>query len=181
MLGFRTACEQTWGAGVYEEVLELLPPQVREANGGLFPVEEWVPESFFVAWIESVWRGPAKRDPKMIRRYVRATIAHGYGRVRRLFVQLLTPETLAGRASETWRAEHNTGVLKTVLVAKNRARLQLVDHPYVATPPLRMSLAEALRFTASLTRARNVIEMHTTVGVSLIIDSAWEPKGLIVL
>ena len=115
----------------------------------------------------------------MMRRYVGATIAHGYGRVRRLFLQLLTPETLAGRASEAWRAEHNTGVLETVLVGKDRLRLRLVDHPYVETPLLRMSLAEALRFTASLTRAHNVTEKHAASGVALLIDIAWEPQGLI--
>ena len=63
MLGFRTACEEAWGAGAYEEVLAVLPPQVREASGGLFPMDEWVPESFVVAWIETVWRGPAKQEP----------------------------------------------------------------------------------------------------------------------
>lgn len=176
VLGFRIACEQIWGEGAYEETLALLPAHVREATAGLIPLEEWVPETFVMAWADAVWRGPAKQDEAVMRTYVGATIAHGFGRVRRFFLQLLTPESFAKRASETWREEHTTGVLDATLAGARLVRLRLSGHPYIETPLMRLCIAEAIRYSTSLTRAENVTESHMPRGTSLVIDIGWTPR-----
>ncbi len=177
VLGFRTACERTWGTGAYEQTLALLPNDVREATAGLLPMEEWVPEAFVVAWVGAVWRGPAKQDEATIRRYVASTVAHGFGHVRRLFLRVLTPDIFAKRGPDLWREEHSTGVLEAKLVGERLVRLRLSDHPYIETPLMRIAVAEALRFTTSLTRAKNVTEKHAPRGTPLLIDIAWERKA----
>jgi hypothetical protein len=174
VIGFRAASEELWGRGVYEQIVAALPPDVQRATAGLRPMEPWVPEGFIAAWAEAVWRGPARCDEAQMRRYVGASVAHGFGRVRRFFLQIMTPEAVVERAVALWREEHTTGVLRAELHGVAGARVQLSDHPYVETPVLRLALGEALRYIVGLTRARNVTEAHNARGNPLIIDIKWD-------
>jgi hypothetical protein len=174
VLGFRIACEQIWNKDSYEQAVALLPLAVRESTAGLLPIQEWVPETYIVAWAEAVWRGPAQQDEALMRRYVAASIANGFGRVRRFFLQMMTPETMARRAPEIWKQEHTTGRLEAEVIRERTAHVRLFDHPYVETPLMRMALAEAIRFSVSLTRAANVREKHAARGHSLRIEITWD-------
>jgi hypothetical protein len=140
------------------------------------PLDEWLPETFIIAWSEAVWRGPARQNAVVMRKYIAASIALGFGRVRRFFLQMMTPESIASRATELWRQEHNTGTLTAEVLRRGHVRVQLADHPYVETPLMRLAIAEAIRFIVSLTRAQNVTEKHPSRGATLVIDVGWDAR-----
>ncbi len=173
VIGFRAACEQIFGAAGYQETLALLPEDVRDATAGLLPMNEWVPEAFIVAWANAVYRGPAKRNEAKVRAYVAATVAHGFGRVRRLLLSMMTAETITARAGELWRGEHSSGKFDAEVLRPGVTRVRLDDHPYVESPLMRLSIAEALRFIVSLTRSQNVTESHPAHGRPLVITIRW--------
>ena len=174
MLGFRAVCEETWGTEVYERTVALLPSSVRDATAGLRPIEEWVDERYIIAWADAVWRGPARQDEALMRRFVAAMMAFGFGRVRRFFLQRMTPETLIPRTPGIWRQEHTTGILEAESVRPGLVYVRLSDHPYLDSPLTRLAIAESIRFATSLTRAKNVTEKHASYGRPLRVDIAWD-------
>ncbi len=176
VLGFRVACEQLWGKVAFEETIARLPPDARAATAGLIPLDEWVAESFLIAWAEAVWGGPAKMNEAAMRRYVSAAIMQGFGQVRRFFLQMVTPEAAARRVPELWRQEHTTGTLEAEIVRDGVGRVVLSDHPYVETPLMRMAIAEAIRCSLSLTRASTVNERHAHRGRQLRIELTWAAR-----
>ncbi len=174
VVGFRAACEERFGPTGYAATLALLPEDVREATAGLRPMDEWVPEAFIVAWATAVYRGPAQKDAAKMRAYVAATIAYGFGRVRRLFLGMMTAEGITERAGDLWRGEHTSGVFSAEALRPGTMRVRLDNHPYVESPLMRLSIAEALRYILSLTRSRNVTESHPAHGRPLVITFRWD-------
>ena len=174
VLGFRVACEETWGARGLVRAVELLPAPIREATAGLMPLDEWIPEEFIIAWSQAVWDGPAKRNETEYRAYVSLTIKHGFGRVKKLLLAMMAPAQIAPRAPGLWRGEHTTGSLDVELAGVNHMRCCLKDHPYVEAPLLRLAVAEAFRAVEALTRAANVVETHPPRGAPLLINIRWQ-------
>jgi hypothetical protein len=174
VLGFRLACEETWGKRGLDRAVALLPAPIREATAGLMPIDEWIPEEFIVAWAQATWEGPAQRNETEYRAFVSLTIKHGFGRVKKLLLRMMAPAQIAPRAPELWRGEHTTGSLDVEVLGPNHMRARLNDHPYVETPLLRLAVAEAFRAVVALTRAANVVETHPPRGAPLLITLRWD-------
>ena len=62
-----------------------------------------------MAWQEAVFEGRPARSDDELRRYIYKVVDSGFGRVRRLLVNLVTPATLCTRAAELWHDEHTHG------------------------------------------------------------------------
>jgi hypothetical protein len=116
-----------------------------------------------MAWQEAVWSGPAHASTDELRRYTERVVDAGFGRVRRLLVNLVTPATLCTRAAELWHDEHTHGEIS----AEPRGQLVIIrlsQHPYVTRPIACLVMAESLRHAASLTapgRSRSGIASTT--------------------
>ncbi len=174
VLGFRLACEETWGEEGLQRVIERLPPAIREATAGLVPLDEWIPEDFIIGWCHTVWEGPAQRSEAQFRAYVSLSVKHGFGRVKKLLLGMMAPAHIAPRAPALWNGEHTTGTLEVSVVSSNLMRVRLEDHPYVETPLLRLAVAEAFRCVVSLTRAVDVVETHPARGAPLLVNVRWQ-------
>ena len=125
-----------------------------------------------MAWQEAVWNGPAQLDEAAFRGWIARTVDAGFGRVRRLLVNLVTPATLCTRAVELWHEEHSHGQI-TAEPRGQQVLIRLRQHPYVEKPISRMTLAEGLRHAASLTRAKAVEETHRLDGDALEVKLTW--------
>ena len=109
----RAAAVELYGDGGLREIADRLPPDVRGALiDSAIITEPWLPERFVMAWQEAVYGGPAKTSEDEFRRYVHKVVDSGFGRVRRLLVNLVTPATLCTRAAELWHDEHTHGEIR---------------------------------------------------------------------
>lgn len=173
LIGFRAACEQMWGTDGYKQLCEALPPDVRERTAGLRPLPEWVALEDLIAWHVAVWNGPARRDERIMTEHIHATVDHGFGRVKRLFLGMSTPRSLAPRVVSLWRDEYSTGRLEASFVEVTSLRLTLSDHAYVDTSLMRYVISEVFRYIVSLTKAENVTAVHALRDASLVVVLRW--------
>jgi hypothetical protein len=164
---------QLYGDEGLRAVGEHLPADVRAAlvDSPLI-TESWLPERFVMAWQEAVFAGPVRGSDDEFRHYIAKVVDSGFGRVRRLLVQLVTPATLCTRAAELWHDEHTHGEISAdptghVVVIKLR------NHPYVTRPIARLVMAESLRYAASLTRVKRVEQLHRLDGDALEVRLTW--------
>jgi hypothetical protein len=169
----RAAAVQLYGDEGLRAVGEHLPADVRAAlvDSPLI-TESWLPERFVMAWQEAVFAGPVRGSDDEFRHYIAKVVDSGFGRVRRLLVQLVTPATLCTRAAELWHDEHTHGEISAdptghVVVIKLR------NHPYVTRPIARLVMAESLRYAASLTRVKRVEQLHRLDGDALEVRLTW--------
>ena len=169
----RAAAVQLWGDDGLREIAEHLPPDVRGAliDSALI-TEAWLPERFVMAWQEAVFAGPVRGSDVELRRYIDKVVDNGFGRVRRLLVQLVTPATLCTRAAELWHDEHTHGEISAQPTGRV-VIIRLRDHPYVGRPIARLVMAESLRYAASLTRASRVDQLHRVDGDALEVRLTW--------
>ena len=174
LIGFRTACEQMWGAAGIDAIVRELPPEVRDRTAGLLPLPEWIPLEDLIAWHQAVWNGPAKRDEATMMRHARLTVDQGFGRVKRFVISVLTPELLAGRVVALWRDEYSTGQLEARTVESRHVELALSQHAYVEIPLMRNIISEVYRYVLSMTRVQNVTVSHAVRDASLIVSLRWE-------
>ena len=169
----RAAAVELWGDGGLVEIAERLPPDARGALiDSAIITDPWLPERFVMAWQEAVFEGPARGSDDEFRRYVHKVVDAGFGRVRRLLVNLVTPATLCTRAAELWHDEHTHGEIS----AEPEGHLVVIhlrNHPYVARPIARLVMAESLLHAASLTRAKHVRENHRVEGDVLEVRLTW--------
>jgi hypothetical protein len=169
----RTAAVELYGETGLREIAERLPPDVRAAIADTaIIVERWLPERYVMAWQEAVWEGPARTNEDAFRRYIMRVVDGGFGRVRRLLLNLVTPATLCTRAAELWGDEHTHGEI-SAHPEGNVVIIRLRAHPYVVRPIARMVLAESLRYAASLTRANRVEQVHRVDGDALEVRLTW--------
>lgn len=169
----RAAAVELWGDDGLREIAERLPP---DARGALIDSaiinDKWLPERYVMAWQEAVWEGPARTRDAAFLRYVQRVVDAGFGRVRRLLVNLVTPATLCTRAAELWHDEHTHGEIS----ARPDGQLVVIKlrkHPYVMRPIARRVMAESLRYAASLTRAKQVTEAHRVENDALEVRLTW--------
>jgi hypothetical protein len=169
----RAAAVEMYGDGGLREIAERLPPDVRGALiDSAILTEPWLPERFVMAWQEAVFEGPARGSDDAFRRYIYRVVDAGFGRVRRLLVNLVTPVTLCTRAAELWHDEHTHGEISAEPSGKV-VLIKLRNHPYVTRPIARLVMAESLRHAASLTRVKRVDQLHRVEGDALEVRLTW--------
>ena len=168
----RVAALAMYGADGLKDIATRLPEAARVVADNALITEKWLPEDWIMAWHDAVWHGPARTDDDAFRNYVRRVVDAGFGRVRRLLVNLVTPATLCNRAAELWHDEHTHGEI-TAHPEGNVVTIRLRAHPYVMKPVSRLVMAESLRHAASLTRAKDVNELHHLDGDTLEVKLTW--------
>jgi hypothetical protein len=173
LVGFRTACEQMWGTTGYERICRSLPADVRERTAGMRPLPEWNLLDDLIAWHLAVWDGPASRDENVMTQHIRATVDEGFGRVKRFFLAVSTPQTLAPRVVALWSDEYSTGRLEATVVDGQCIHLTLHDHPYVDIPLMRFVITEVFRYVVSLTRANDVSAVSALRDSALLVVLRW--------
>ncbi|HEX4456346.1 MAG TPA: hypothetical protein VIA18_00170 [Polyangia bacterium] len=169
----RLAAVELFGADGLRAIGERLPEEARHLVDSALIDAPWLPERFVMAWQEAVWAGPAQLDDAKFRQWIHQTIALGFGRVRRLLVNLVTPATLCTRAAELWHEEHSHGAI-TAEPHGQEVLIRLREHPYTERAIARMVLAEGLRYAAGLTRAKSVTEAHHMDGDVLEVKLTWK-------
>lgn len=173
LIGFRAACEQTWGEDGLAAIGGVLPKDVRERTAGLRPLPEWLPLDDLIAWHVAVWDGPAKQEETVMARHARLTVDQGFGRVKRVVIAALSPHALAARVGPLWRDEYSTGQLQTIATDERSVQLSLRDHKYVELPLMRFVITEAYRHVLSMTRARNVTAAYAVHDAALNVLLRW--------
>jgi hypothetical protein len=169
----RAAAVELYGDIGLQVIGERLPPDIRgPLIDSAIITEPWLPERFVMAWQEAVFEGPAQGSDAEFRRYIDKVVDAGFGRVRRLLVNLVTPATLCTRAAELWHDEHTHGDI-TAEPTGHLVVIRLRNHPYVTRPVARLVMAESLRHAASLTRVKRVDENHRVDGDALEVRLTW--------
>ena len=169
----RAAVVGLYGDGGLREIAERLPPDVRGAliESNLI-TDKWLPERYIMAWQDAVWNGPTRARTDEFRRYVQRVVDHGFGRVRRMLLNLVTPATLCTRAAELWHDEHTHGEI-SARPEHNVVIVKLRNHPYVGRPVARLVMAESLQYAATLTRAKKVEQVHRVENETLEVRLTW--------
>jgi hypothetical protein len=173
LIGFRTASDQLWGEKGMQAITENLPPDVRERTAGLRPLPDWIPLGDLIAWHVAAWNGPAQQDEKLMLAHARLTVDQGFGRVKRALISMATAHTLAPRVAALWGDEYSTGSLTTTALQPKSVTLVLHDHPYVDHPLMRTIIAEVFRYVLSLSRTKNVSNIHMTLQGTLRVVLSW--------
>jgi hypothetical protein len=168
----RAAAVDMYGDGGLREIAERLPPDAQKLVESPIIDEQWLPERLVIAWQEAVFGGPSRASDVEFRRYIDKVVDAGFGRVRRLLVNLVTPATLCTRAAELWHDEHTHGDI-TAEPSGRVVLIKLREHPYVTNPISRLVMAESLRHAASLTRAKHVEEAHRVDGDVFEVRLTW--------
>ncbi len=132
----------------------------------------WLPERLVIEWYQVVYGGPAKAEMPAFNRYLDKMIDHGFGRVRKALLNLLTPPKLLEKARDLWRHDHTHGIFK-VDIKPNSAIITLREHPYVADDLSRAAIAEIYRHCVNLSRTKVVSEKHAFSDGVLQVDLAW--------
>jgi hypothetical protein len=173
LVGFRAACEQTWGERGMEAICRGLPADVRDRTAGMRPLPDWIPLDDLIEWHLAVWNGPADRNERIFTQHVRATVDQGFGRVKRFLLSVSTPRTLAPRVAALWRDEYSTGRLDVARIEDHSVQLSLSDHPYVDIPLMQHVIAEVYRYVVSLTQVNEATEVHAVRDAALVVVIRW--------
>lgn len=176
LLAFRSAAVTLWGVGAWQEIVDRLPVDAREAlaPSRLLVAVGWVPERHLVTLAQAVFDGPAHGSDEAYREFVHGVIARGFGRIRRVLVQFASPAAVLKRAPELWRHDHTHGELDVELLPSG-AVANLI-HPVITSTPLsRTTATEMFRAVLCLTRARNVRAQHELAGKDrLRVSFQWD-------
>jgi len=158
----RDAAAQLWGPGCFEDIAARMAPRERDE---LFAerLDAWFPERALIAACFAVWEGIADRDRERYSAWIDAMMDLSFGRIKRLFLSMATPDKLFTMAPKLWREGHTHGELVGILHGPGRGTLILRDHPYTETPQARATISESMRHIVSLTRAKSVSESHALV------------------
>ena len=160
------AARELWGQGGVDDIGSRMPERER-AEIFVERLPEWVPIRVLVAWNFAVWEGPARRNKAAYFPWLRLTTDLSFGRVKKLFISMASPEKFLTKASELWDADHIGGSLEGCVDGKGGTFL-LRDHPYTETPQARAGIAEMLRYILELTRAKGVTETHSLVAPGVL-------------
>ena len=160
------AARDLWGQEGLDDVRSRMPETERdEFFAERLP--EWVSIRSMIAFNFALWEGPANRNKARYFPWVRLTTDLSFGRVKRLFLSMASPEKVVIKASELWSADQTGGTFEGVLEGKG-GRLVLRDHPYTETPQARAGYAEMVRYIIELTRAEGVTETHSLVAPGVL-------------
>lgn len=174
LVGFRDAVRTLWGDSGLEQIRRLLPEEVRRetVERQVLPVE-WLPERYVMAWYDAAFRGPAGESWKQFAAFLDKMMDLGFGRVRKLLIGAISPETMLDKAVDLWRHDHTHGVLR-IQVSGQTAVATLQDHPYTTTAVSRFAIAEIYRYCLSLSRAHDVVMEHKHEAGSVHVHLKWE-------
>ena len=170
------AVRDVWGEDGIQGALARLAPDVAEATMGAdFVPLKWYPTRYVVAWNSAIYDGPAAGDEATFCRCVVRSIDFGFGRVRRAFLRIATPQLVAERATALWQREHTHGTLALEPdLPAGLARVTLRGHPFVESAQGRAATAEVFRYVLSLSRAKDVRVTHGMEGDALVMGFRWE-------
>jgi len=153
--GFIAATREVLGEETLKRVCDDLSPRVLQAleRDG----EDWVPLQDVISWCEESLR---HADAETVRAFVRVMMDHGFGRVRRVLLQIATAHGVLRRASELWREEFTDGRLVAYATSPNTAIATLYEHRFLESGLLRSVVAESFRYTLELSGAADATEEH---------------------
>lgn len=176
LVAFRAASVRRWDEATWTDVVASLPAEVRERMfpGGLPVSVGWVPEADMMALSVALHAGPCGRAEGTYRALLRGSIDEGFGRVRKLFMNLASPSKVLARAPELWQHDHSHGEL--VAIPSAREARVIVRHPVLLSTPLScLTLAEMFRYILALTRVPEVTETHhRETAQELHIELRWK-------
>jgi hypothetical protein len=175
LVAFREALVAAYGAEGLEMVAKRLPREVRAATiDDLLVGVAWLPESYVLSWYEALWSGPCEGRSERFCTLLDGMLDRGFGRIRRAFLKLASPETILAKAPSLWRYDHTHGRLSAE-VGTGVARVRLEDHVYTSTSLSCLAISEIYRYCASLTRVRQVSESHfRNGGGALVVTLRWK-------
>jgi hypothetical protein len=160
LIAFREAVHELYGNEGLERVSAALPKAVRAATiEEMLVGVQWLPEEHVVAWFEALWAGPCDGRADAFALVLQRMLDRGFGRVRKAFLRLASPEAILAKAPSLWRYDHTHGRLG-VEVGTGVARVRLENHTYTESPLSRLAISEIYRYCAALTRVRQVTESH---------------------
>jgi len=159
--GLRAAALARWGPLGLAAIGALLPPEIRRAAVDVEPPRRaWVPERHVIAFAQAAMNGPCQGRAGDFSAYVGDMVALGFGRVRRLFLMVVSPIMLLERSPDLWHLEHSHGQLSSYRDGPQTGVMILRDHPYTQTPAARLAIAEGFRHGMSLTRTRGPVAIE---------------------
>jgi hypothetical protein len=160
---FRAAAAELWDVAVLTKLGDQLSADTRRSTvDALFILADArFPERYVLEWLQAVWQGPCGRDHAKLRSFMGRVCAHGFARMRRLLLEVSSPEQLVEKAAAIWESQHSHGKLTMELCGANQLRVRLSDHLYVESPVTRTALGEFYRYVVSLCRGvREVDEFN---------------------
>lgn len=176
LVAFRAATVRRWDLATWQSAIATLPEAARDQMfpGGLPLSTGWVAEKHMMALSAALRAGPCQGSDAKYRELLRGSIDEGFGRVRKLFMQLAPPEKVLGRAPDLWRHDHTHGEL-IVEPGEQTARV-IVRHPVLLSTALScLTLAEMFRYILALTRVPEVwSEYERETSTELRIQFRWK-------
>ena len=169
----REATRDLWGSSTVDRVLAALPPDARAPFVRGAQVPRWVPEAYFVAWMNQLWSGPCERDQRGLVRWVDRVTDRGFGAAKRMLLSLASPWVILRRAHSLWRTEHTHGEIAVERLGDRHARLSLRDSTYVDDEVGRHAMAEAFRYHVYRCRTRSAREQHELADNALVVSIEW--------
>ena len=165
-----------WGDARLAEVASALPRAIAAATfGSEYRPLQWYPVAYLDAWHEAIHAGPCAGDDAVFAQCMDRALDVSVGRLRRAFMRLMNPVTLARRSSELWSSFHSHGKMEVAWSNATSARVTLVDHPFVSTRLGRLTFSEMVRYTLALSRAQGVRQEHALErGGRLTVVLTWE-------
>jgi hypothetical protein len=163
------AAREIWGEQGVQDAAGRMPARER-AEFFAEPLPEWAPTRAMIAFNFALWEGPVRRDKPIYFSWLRRTTDLSFGRVKKLFLSMATPEKLITSAGSIWKGDHTSGTLDGMVHGKT-GTLVLRHHPYTETPQARAAIAEMLRYAVELTRAKGA-----TATCALIAPAALQIK-----
>ncbi len=170
----RETALELWGRDGLQAIGQRLGDEVarRETVDTGIVGPTWLPERWLMEWHQAVWSGPAAANEVVFNRFIHRTVQQGFGRVRKLLLNLVTPPTLITRAAELWRDEHTHGELSARVDGKIGV-LMLRDHPFAHNKLSALVLAESMRHAASLSRCKSASQTHALTPAGLEVRLTW--------
>jgi len=167
--GFIAASREVFGEETHRRMCERVASHVLDAL--TLDGEAWVPVDDVIEWCEA---SLCDEDEGRIRAFVDVMMNHGFGKVRRVLLQIATPHGVLRRAGELWREEFTDGRLVAYATSPNTAIATLYEHRFLESPLLRAVVAESFRYTLQLSGAADVNERHGSDGDGpLIVRLSW--------
>jgi hypothetical protein len=160
---YREAVLAMSGKSGLEDVLSRMPLTTRLATDGTTPAPQWIPVGYVIDWCSAIWEGPSRRERALYNAFIHKQVALGFGRIERLILKTVSPQTLVQRGPGLWSKQHTHGELTVALPEPKQAILRLSDHPYADMPQARATLAEVFRHLITLTGEKEVTESHRMI------------------
>jgi hypothetical protein len=135
---------------------------------------DWIPVEYVMAWFEAAWDGPLVQDEAALRRFVDRIIDLSFGRVRRLLLSIVPPHGIVRRGPELWRGELSDGRFVSYATSPTSAHVAIYEHPLLDSAVMRLVTVEALRYSLSLSGAKDLVAHHEGgLGEPLVISMSW--------